>query len=360
MADQEDQNSKTEEPSQRKLRRLREEGSVPTSREVNSLFSLMGMLVALGLALPWSLKKIGDFMVRGLADAGTIHLEDRGSIGVVMAHTGVSLLVILLPLLLVLLIAGYLGSVVQNGFVFSSKSIQPNLEKISPMAGLKRLFSVKSLVELIKAILKLTIIGTGMGLVFWGFQKQLLALADSGLNIAVLLAEKITLQMVGAALALMIVLALADVLFQRMQFIIQNRMTRRELKDEMRDSEGDPYVKNRQRQIRNERARKRMMSSVPTSDVIITNPTHYSVALRYKPDEGDGAPVVVAKGMDHVAMRIREIAEENDIPLYEDPPLARQLYRDVEIDAPIPLDLYEVTAKVIAFVMQLRQKRRAS
>ncbi|HEX2859725.1 MAG TPA: flagellar biosynthesis protein FlhB [Alphaproteobacteria bacterium] len=357
MADQEDQNSKTEEPSQRKLNRLRDEGNVPTSREVNSLFSLLGMLIVLGLALPWSLKKIGDLMVRGLSEAGTTVLEDRGSIGMVMAHTGVTLLIILLPLLLVLLIAGYLGSVVQNGFVFSSKSIQPNLEKISPVAGFKRLFSVKSLVELLKAMLKLGVIGAGMGIVFWGFKDQLLILADSSLRAALSLSQKITLQMVGTALALMVVLALADLLFQRMQFIIQNRMTRREMKEEFRDSEGDPHVKNRQRQIRNERARKRMMASVPSADVIITNPTHYSVALRYKPDEGDAAPVVVAKGLDHVAMRIREIAEENNIPLYEDPPLARQLYRDVEIDAPIPLDLYEVTAKVIAFVMQLRRRR---
>jgi flagellar biosynthetic protein FlhB len=165
--------------------------------------------------------------------------------------------------------------------------------------------------------------------------------------------------MIVAALALMVILALADYLFQRMQFTIQNRMTRKEVKDEAKETMGDPHVKNRQRQIRNERARKRMMAAVPKSDVVITNPTHYSVALRYKPDDGDAAPVVVAKGMDHIALRIREVAQENGIPLYEDPPLARQLYANVEIDEQIPLDLYEVTAKVIAFVLQLKKRQAA-
>jgi flagellar biosynthetic protein FlhB len=359
MADEEDQDSKTEDPSERKLRRLREEGSVPTSREVNSLFALFGMLLTIGLALPWSLKRIGTFMIQSLSEAGTSSLDDRAAIGVAMTHAGISLLIIILPLVMILLVLGYLGSVVQNGFVFSGKTIMPNLEKISPIAGLKRLFSLKSLAELIKAMLKLSVIGAGMGAVFWAFKKQIVALAGSGLVVGLGLAEKITLEMIVAALALMVILALADYLFQRVQFTIQNRMTRKEVKDEAKETMGDPHVKNRQRQIRNERARKRMMAAVPKSDVVITNPTHYSVALRYKPDDGDAAPVVVAKGMDHIALRIREVAQENGIPLYEDPPLARQLYANVEIDEQIPLDLYEVTAKVIAFVLQLKRRRAA-
>ena len=140
----------------------------------------------------------------------------------------------------------------------------------------------------------------------------------------------------------------------------KNRMSAKELKDEMKDTEGDPHIKSRQRQIRMERARKRMMANVPKADVVITNPTHYAVALRYKPQEGDAAPTVVAKGVDAVAARIRDIATEHNIPLYEDPPLARQLFASVEIDQMIPIELYEVVAKVMAFVMELRKKQRAS
>jgi len=157
----------------------------------------------------------------------------------------------------------------------------------------------------------------------------------------------------------MIVLTLADVLFQRFQYIRQHRMSRQELKDEMRESEGDPHIKQRQKQIRMERMRKRMMAAVPKASVVITNPTHYSIALRYRPEEGDDAPVVVAKGVDAVAMRIREVAREHNIPFYEDPPLARTLYANAELDSPIPLDVYEAVAKVIAFVMKLKKPGRA-
>ena len=164
---------------------------------------------------------------------------------------------------------------------------------------------------------------------------------------------------VGAATAIMLVLALADYLFQRFKFMRDNMMTLTELKDEMKESEGDQYVKQRQRQIRNERARKRMMQAVPKADVVVTNPTHYAVALRYKPDEGDAAPVVLAKGVEAVALRIRELAAQHNIPLYEDPPLARLLFAQAEIDEPIPLQTYELVARVIAFVAELRTKRAA-
>jgi flagellar biosynthetic protein FlhB len=358
MADDQDQSSKTEEPTERKLRRLREEGQVPTSREVNSLFALLGMLVVVGLVLPWSMGRLGTDMVAMLADAGTTPLDGRASIGAVLTRAGLHALVMGLPLLLALLVAGYAGSIIQNGFIFSGHSLIPNLEKISPLAGLKRLFSLKSLAEFIKAILKMGLIGAGMGLVLWDFRHELVALAGAALPVALGMMHRLTLALVAAALALMVVLALVDYLFQRMQWMMQNRMSHRELKDEMRESEGDPHIKQRQRQIRNERARRRMMAAVPKADVVITNPTHYSVALRYKPDEGDEAPVVVAKGMDHVALRIREIAAEHDIPFYEDAPLARQLYAMVEIDQAIPLELYEVVAQVIVFIMQLRERRR--
>lgn len=360
MADDDDQHSKTEDPTDRKLNKLREQGNVPTSREVNHVFALLGMLLVVWLAAPWSLGQIGGLVTATFENAGTTRLNDPAAIGAVMMHALVSGLIALLPLLLILLVLGYVGGVAQNGGIFSSHPIQPNLEKISIIAGFGRLFSVKQLAELLKAVFKLALIGYAMWWVVESDKDSMVQLADSALGASLTATQWLTVKLIGTALAIMLLLAIIDYLFQRMQFMNQHRMTKHELKEEFKESDGDPHIKQRQRQIRNERARKRMMSAVPKADVVVTNPTHYSVALRYKVEEGDAAPVVVAKGVDTIAMRIREVAREHNIPLYEDPPLARQLYAQVEIDEQIPIQLYDVVAKVIAFVMDLKRRRRTS
>lgn len=358
MADDEDQSSKTEEPTERKLTRLREEGSVPTSREVNNLFAVVGMVALAGLAAPWAFRRLLELSAAVIQNAGTTPLDDSSAVGAALTHVMMTMLVSLLPLLAVLMVLGYLGGFLQNGGIFSSKPLMPSLEKISLVAGMKRMFSLKSVAELVKSIIKLAVIGVAMVMVIWARRDTLVTLVNGDVYDMLHQMQILLLWLLGAALVVMVLLAIVDYLFQRFQFLAQNRMTRRELKDEMRDSEGDPHIKSRQRQIRMERARKRMMSAVPKSDVVITNPTHYAVALRYKPEEGDAAPIVVAKGVDAVAARIREIATENNVPLYEDPPLARQLWRDVEIDEMVPVQLYEIVAKVLAFVMELKKKRR--
>lgn len=360
MADDADQHSKTEDPTDRKLNKLKEQGNVPTSREVNHVFALLGMLLVVWLAAPWSLQHIGGLTQATFENAGTTRLNDPAAIGTVLVHALFSGMVALLPILLLLLVLGYIGGVAQNGGILSSHPIQPNLEKISIIAGIKRMFSLKQLAELLKSIFKLAIIGYAMWWVVEQDKDVLVRLIDSSLGIALTATQLFILKLVGAAFAIMLLLAIIDYLFQRMQFLQQHRMTKHELKEEFKESDGDPHVKARQRQIRNERARKRMMSAVPKADVVITNPTHYSVALRYKVEEGDAAPIVVAKGVDTLAMRIREVAREHNVPLYEDPPLARQLYAQVEIDEQIPIQLYDVVAKVIAFVMDLKRRRRAS
>ncbi len=358
MADDEDQSSKTHDPTERKLEKLREEGNVPHSKEVGNLFAVLGMVLMVGLAIPWSFKRLIDAGASMLAHSGDTLLEDATNIGVPLSSIGMHFLVVMLPLMLVFLLLGYVSNWVQNGNVISSKPLEPDISKISLVAGLKRMFSAKSVVELLKSALKITLIGGAMGWVMWARRDTLLGLMDSPPDVMLKHLQRLLLWLLGAAVLIMAVLALGDFLFQKFQYIAKNRMSAHELKEEMRDSEGDPHVRARQRQIRRERAQKRMMSSVPNADVVITNPTHYAVALRYKPEEGDAAPTVVAKGVDAVAMRIRDVATENGVPLYEDPPLARQLWRDVEIDESIPLELYEVVAKVIAFVMELRKKRR--
>lgn len=359
MADNEDQSSKTEEPTERKLSKLREEGNVPTSKEVNHLFALFGMLIVVGLAAPWSLKRLLELTGALIQNAGTARLEGTSDIGAALGHTLFSGLVALLPILIVMLILGYIGGVIQNGPLWSAKSIEPKLEKVSVIAGFKRLFSLKAVAELVKAMLKFSVVGGAMGFVVWLYTPEILLLADAPLDVSLDVSWRLMLGIIGAALAIMALLAAIDLLFQRFQYFKQHMMSRKELKDELRESEGDPHIKQRQRQIRMERARKRMMSAVPKADVVITNPTHYSVALRYDVEGGDAAPRVVAKGVDHIAMRIREVAKENNVPLYEDPPLARALYAQAEIDQEIPLQLYEVVAKVIAFVFDLKRKRAA-
>ncbi|PZP38922.1 MAG: flagellar biosynthesis protein FlhB [Pseudomonas fluorescens] len=358
MADDEDQSSKTHDPTERKLRQLKEDGNVPYSKEVSNLFSVLGMIAIVGLAGPWALRRLVEMGGGILQNAGDMSMEDTAAVGVALSTVSMTFLTSLLPLFLLMLVLGYLGSWIQNGGVFSSKPLQPNLSKISLIEGFKRMFSLKSIVELLKSAVKIAVIGGAMVWVMWLRRDDMLGLLDSQPTTMLMQIQRLLLWLLGVVVAIMAILALGDFLFQRFQYIAKNRMSAHELKEEMRDSEGDPHIKMRQRQIRMERSRKRMMSNVPNADVVITNPTHYAVALRYKPEEGDAAPTVVAKGVDAVAMRIREVATENNIPLYEDPPLARELWRSVEIDQPIPITLYEVIAKVMAFVMDLKRKRR--
>jgi flagellar biosynthesis protein FlhB len=361
MADDEDQSSKTEDATPRKLEKLREEGQVPHSREVNHLFALVGMVaLAAGLG-PYAFSQLATLGAGIISNAGTTLLDGPGSIGNTLALVGWEALKALLPVFLLFMLLGIIGGYAQHGGVFAPSALMPRLSKISILAGFKRIFGVQAVMELLKSLLKLAILGAILGSLIWNSREILVGLVDE--NSATGLLHKLQLmliQLVGAALAIMVVLGGADYLFQRWKFMRDNRMSLRELKDEMRDSDGDPYVKQRQRQIRQERARKRMMSAVPKADVVVTNPTHYAVALRYKPDEGDAAPIVLAKGVEASALRIREVAKEHDVPIYEDPPLARLLWAQAEVDEPIPLQTYELVAKVIAFVADLREKKRAA
>ncbi len=357
MADSEDQHSKTEEPSQRKLDKLRDEGQIPTSREVNHVFALIGMLLIVGLAGPWSISQLVEMTANILQNAGTTVIEDSADVGAILSHTLLWGLIILMPLLIIMMVTGIAGGVIQSGGNVSSAPLTPRFDKISPAAGFKRMFSIKAVVELLKSSLKFGVVGGGMGAVVWAYWSNILIMADSTLMAGVNVTYHLMLWILAVALFIMVLLAMTDYLFQYFQFIKQNRMSREDMKQEFKESEGDPHVKQRIRQIRTERARKRMMSAVPNADVVITNPTHYAVALRYQTEEGDAAPRVLAKGADHLALRIREVAQQHDIPLYEDPPLARALYAQVEVDEEIPIQLYEVVAKVIAFVMDMKRKK---
>ncbi|MEC9291863.1 MAG: flagellar biosynthesis protein FlhB [Pseudomonadota bacterium] len=356
MADDEDKSSKTEEASPRKLQRLKDEGQVPKSREVNNFAMMLAMLLVLFLTFPLAMDGLLEFTGSILSQAGTQRAGTGLDAAFALEQGLVNELLKILPTFLVLMAFAYFGGVIQTGPIFSHKPIVPKLSKISLIKGFERMFSTRSLMELLKSMIKLFVIGFISVLIIFMYLPEILLLNDKNAFAAVSTTLEILLRIMAAVVAIAFALSIIDFLFQRMKFLEEQKMSRRELKDELKEQDGDPYVKGRQRQIREQRARQRMMADVPKASVVVTNPTHYAVALSYD-EEVDAAPSVVAKGTDLIALRIREIAQENDIPLYEDPPLARQLHADVEIGETIPLELFEAVAKVVAYIFSLKKNK---
>ncbi|MBI1363584.1 MAG: flagellar biosynthesis protein FlhB [Proteobacteria bacterium] len=355
---EEDKSSKTEEPSERKLEKAREQGQVPKSREVNNFFMLMGMALALSFTIPPMMGDLRDILGTILQEAG---LQADGGVGSgglaeIMVY---KMVLATLPTMFILLLFSVAGGFIQTGPLIAYEAIQPKLARISIMKGLGRMFGLKSVVELLKSIAKMAIIGGVMWMVMASYKVQMAQSTDYDIVGSVLLVQEILLKSILGVLAIAALLAIMDYLYQRFDFMQEQRMTKQELKDEYKETQGDPFVKNRQRQIRMERARQRMMQEVPKSQVVVTNPTHFAVALSYDRDK-DAAPRVVAKGADHIAQKIRELATENGVPLLEDPPLARALYEMVDVDSEVPLDLYEAVAQVISYVFAMGQGRKTS
>ena len=354
MAEEQDQSSKTEEPTQRKLDEARRKGQVVTSQEVKHWFMLLGALGVVLAFLPYASGSLVDGFANFLAQIHRIP-TDPGSLYALLQEAVADLLIILLLPLLVLIVVALAGSLIQHGPVYSTESLKPKLEKIDPIKGLKRQFSLRALMEFVKGLLKLAIVGVVAAAVIWPQMHNVETFA--GLPMALALDEiwSMAAAMLIAVVAVMAVIAGADYMYQRFEYMKQQRMTKQEVKDEYKQTEGDPMVKARLRQIRMERARQRMMSSVPGADVVITNPTHYAVAMQYQPEEMT-APKLVAKGLDALALRIREVAEENDVAIVENPPLARALYKSVEIDEEIPPEHYRAVAEIISYVFRLRRR----
>jgi flagellar biosynthetic protein FlhB len=246
---------------------------------------------------------------------------------------------------------------VQNGVLFSAEQLMPKLDKISPMAGFHRLFSTKAVVELVKGVLKLAVVGTVLTMVVMPHLAHITELPGYTVPDLLIYTGKLAGKVLLASLAVITVIAGLDMFYQRFAHMKSLRMSKQEIRDEMKQTDGDPMIKSRLRQIRMERARRRMMAEVPKATVVITNPTHFAVALRYEQSKME-APIVVAKGADVVAARIRELAQENDVPIVENPPLARALYATVDLDHPVPSEHYRAIAEIIGYVMKLKQKVR--
>ena len=356
MAETEDKSQKTEEPTQKKLDDARKKGQVATSKEVNTWFMLFtGTLMI--LIAPLGMDRLSTTLSRFLSQSHEIAV-DRSAVLQLGAATMFDMAAVMGPLFVAFLIAAVSSGIVQNGFLISVDKLQPKLENISLLKGLKRLFSLRSMVEFLKGIIKMTIVGAVAFTLIEPEVGHITTAITMAPDDILKLIWVLALRMIAGVCAVVTLIAGFDFLYQKFEFHKSMRMSKQDIKDEMKQSEGDPMIKARLRQLRMERSRKRMMAAVPEADVVITNPTHYAVALKYASGEMD-APVVVAKGVDNLARRIREVAQENDVPIVENPPLARALHGGVEIDQAIPEAYYRAVAEVIGYVWRLKGKRRA-
>jgi flagellar biosynthesis protein FlhB len=358
MSEDQDEDSKTEDPSQKRLDEALEKGNVATSKEVGSFFTVLVLAVTVSWFAPSIMIDAKKMLMPFLDNAYSIAVDQKG-VGLILYKLSfASFAVIILPLLATM-VAAIAAGFLQHGFVLSTEPMKPKLNKISPMAGFKRIVSMRSLVEFIKGIIKIIVISIVAYMAVEPMLGHFKQLPDQSTHdMLIFLASICTKIMVWVAIA-MFFIALFDVMYQRWQHTKSLRMTKQEVKEEYKQSEGDPHIKGKLRQLRMERAKNRMMASVPTADVVITNPTHFAVALKYDTTSMQ-APVVVAKGQDLVALRIREIAEENKVPVVENPPLARALFSSTEIEQEIPLAHYEAVAKIISYVYGLKGKKPAA
>lgn len=357
MADdgeQPDDSQKTEDPSPKKLEEARKKGQIALSREVNNwamLFAGTMLIAAFAAPMMRDLTGIMRFYIENAAQIPT------GGAGDVVGKGLLKIFLLLAMPMLFLCFIAFLSPFLQVGPLFAPEIIKMDIGKISPLKGFQRLFSMRSIMEFVKGLLKIVVIGIVGTIILAPYFGRIDHMV--GLEMPLLMNEMkgLTVHLMIGVLVVLLVIAIIDLVYQRYEHYKKMRMTKQEVKDEYKQTEGDPHVRARLRQLRAERARQRMMQSVPKADVVITNPTHYSIALEYKPETME-APVCVAKGIDEVAMRIREVAKEHNIILYENVPLARALYDTVEIDETIPTEHYKAVAEVISYVFKLRGKLR--
>lgn len=354
MSDQDD-SQKTEDPSQKKLDDAHKKGEVAKSQEVRHFFVLLAVTLSILISGQTILTGFRE-MFRNILENSYNYKADGGQL---LAFTGDVIWdsAMLLTVPVIILMGGAIaGSMIQHRPVLSMDRIIPKFSKISPMAGFKRMFSAQNMVEFIKTLLKFVVVGSIVFLLIWPERDRLQDIVSYSMDEIASLCERLTIRMLMGVVALTAIIGGADYLFQYFNFRKKMRMSKQEVKDEHKQSEGDPFIKGKLRQIRHERSRRRMMAAVPEADVIVTNPTHYAIALKYEPTEME-APKVLAKGVDAVAARIRDLAKEHNIPLVENPPLARALFASVEIDQEVPPEHYRAVAEVISFIMKLRKEK---
>ena len=352
MSDENDSSDKTEDPTQKRLDDAHDRGDVAKSQEVNTWFIIAGATLVLstfsgsigsGILMP---------MRNLIANSWMIHADGPGLLQLTQSLEYVLIAALGVPMLM-LALAAIAGNMIQHRLVWSGESLKPKFSKVSPGAGLKRIFGKQAAANFGKGIFKLAALGAVMTAILWPERHRLESMVRFDPAAILGATTSLTLQLMGAVVAMLAVVAIADYLFQYRQWHERQKMSLQEMKQEFKQSEGDPHIKGRIRQLRHARMKKRMMSAVPKASVIIPNPTHYAVALSY--ERGMPAPICVAKGIDTIALKIREIAMAHDIPIVENVPLARALHATVKVDEEIPVEHYHAVAQIIGYVMGLKR-----
>jgi flagellar biosynthetic protein FlhB len=358
MADEKDKSTQTEEPTSKRLAEAHDHGDVVKSTEVSTFVVLAGGTLAIAI--------FGRSAAEDLAMTMRMLLEQPDQIGMsggdllqLMRSLLFKTAAIVGPFFVLMMAFGLGGNLIQHRPVFTFERIKPDLSKLSLTAGLKRMFGMDGISNLLKGIVKIAIVGAAIWTQVWPERNTLESvLGQSPADVAGDMGH-LLFKVLIAALAALAVIAAGDYFMQRFRFIQRNRMSKQEIKEEFRQTEGDPAVKAKIRQLRAERSRRRMIAAVPEATVIITNPTHFAVALKYESGKM-AAPICVAKGVDALALRIREVAKEHAVPIVENPPLARALHASVEVDQAIPAEHYKAVAQVIGYVMRLSGQMRAN
>jgi flagellar biosynthetic protein FlhB len=352
MADEDDTADKTEDPTQKRLDDAHERGDVAKSQEINTWFMIAGATLVLssfsgsiggGILVP---------MRNLIANSWMVHVDGPGLLALTQSLEYAMLAALGVPFLM-LALAAIAGNLVQHRLVWSGESLKPKFSKLSLAAGAKRVFGKQAAANFAKGFFKVLALGTLMMAVLWPERHRLEAMVLFDPAAVLGVTTTLTLHLMGAVVAALAIVAIADYLFQYRQWFERQKMSLQEIKEEFKQTEGNPQIKARIRQLRQASMKKRMMAAVPKASVVITNPTHYSVALSY--ERGMSAPVCVAKGVDTIAFKIREVAKAHDIPIVENVPLARALYATVEIDDEIPVEHYHAVAEIIGYVMGLRR-----
>ena len=348
-----DDQEKTEEPTDKKIEDARKEGNVPKSQDASGVVTLFVAILALLMLFPFMVKHM-LFLFQYYFSLVGMPLDKSFMIDIAIV-TIREFLLIIMPLAIAVAISGVIAGLAQFGFLFTTKAIMPDFKKIDPIKGTKNLFSMKKLIEGVKITFKaFTTLGVGF-IFFFLFIKELPTVALFGLGEQLDWLQEKVLTLALIMLFIIFVFAIIDIIIVRKQYFDGLKMSKQEIKDEMKNMEGDPLIKSKIKQKQMELSRNRMMSEVPNADVIITNPTHYAVAIKYD-EQKSHAPIVIAKGIDHMAQQIKKIARENKVQIVQNPPLARTLYAQVDVDKPIPEALFAAVAEVLAYVYKTNRK----
>jgi flagellar biosynthetic protein FlhB len=345
---------KTEKATPKKRQDERKKGRVAKSQDMNTAIQLLFALVA--LILFGSLMKNTMTTLYKQSFTAFIHWDlNENTLHEILAGTAMEAAKMLAPIMLVVIVAGFASNLMQIGFLFTGEPLKPDLKKIDPIQGAKRIFSIRALVELLKSLFKIVLIGMITFFVIWIYKDEMMMLAFKDADNALAFYGRIAIIMGISTVIALLFLAVLDYVYQRYDFEKNMKMSKQEIKDEYKNVEGDPLIKSKIKEKQRQMAMRRMMSEVPTADVIITNPTHFALAIKYDANN-DSAPVVVAKGVDQTAQKIKKIAEEHGVITIENKPLARSLYRAIDIGDSIPEQFFQAVAEILAYVYRLEKK----